>query len=478
MAGRLKVKKNFTEGPIFFRMILFAIPIMLTGIMNLVYNMADNIIVGAFSGDDTALAAVGSTSSLTNLIVNLLLGVSAGTAVVVSRFYGAGDDKKVHDTVHTAMTFSLIGGIAFAVIGLIISKPVLTLMGTRPDVIGKAVLYLRIICLGIPASAVYNFGASILRSTGDSKTPLIILASTGLLNVGLNIVFVAVFHMTVEGVALATIISQYISALTVVIFLRACFKRGKCFGFTFAHVGIDKPLLLQILRYGVPAGIQSAMFSISNVLITSSINEFPTTTVAANTIAGNIDGISYTVMNAFSQAVMTFTGQNYGAAKPKRIKKVLLFGLIEVFTFGVAISQLELLFGRQIASLYIAADNPNKEVIIATVIEIITLLLTTYVLCGIMDVFSGFLRGQGYSLAPMLMSVFGICGIRIIWILTVFRIPEMHTYRGLMTSYPVSWSITILMMATLSIFALRKLSRIFGSEEEEDKKEMIEAKNV
>lgn len=472
MNDKLKIKQNFTEGPIFFRITLFALPLMLTGILQICYNMADNIIVGQFSNDPVALAAVGCTASFNNLIINLLLGIAAGTGVVVAQLYGANQNRLLERTVHTTFLFSFFGGIVFMIIGLLISRPVLTLMGTKPEVIDKAVLYMRIICCGIPANSVYNFGASVFRATGNSKLPLVILASSGLVNVGLNLMFVIGFGKSVDGVAYATIISQYLSATAVIGAL--IFKRRESYGISFKKLCFDKILLLRVLRYGIPNGIQSSMFSISNMLIASAVNTFPTTTVSANTIASNIDALAFTTMNSFSQAAMTFSGQNFGAKKTDRIRKVYRYTLLQVVVFGVSIGQIVRLLVKPLASLYINSLDPNYDVIIGTVLEITGLLLTTYVLCGIMDVHAGFLRGIGYSFSPMITSIMCICVARVLWIYCIFyRIEKMKTPIGLYTSYPVSWGVAIIAFAVIVMFAFKKL-RCMDEENSADEKSIKE----
>ena len=450
-----KKKLSLTEGPIFSRMIFFALPIMLTGILQILYSMADNIVVGQFSGDVNALGAVGSTGTLHNLILNLLIGISVGTSVVVSQAYGAKQERVVSRAVHTALAFSLIGGIVFMIIGLIISRPALVLMGTRPVLLEGAILYFRIICIGIPASAVYNFAAGILRSVGDSKTPLIILASTGLVNVGLNFFFVCACDMSVEGVAIATISSQYLSAIVSVYTLWR--KRDECYGFSFKRICIDPNQLKRILRLGIPSGLQSAMFSISNVLLVSGINTLGDNAIKANTIAANIDSITYLTCNAFSAATMTFTGQNYGAGRLDRVKRTLIFGLIQVVIFGIAIGQIELLFGENLASLYIAADDPNKAEILTLTKEILVLILNVYFVCGLMDVMAGALKGLGYSLSPMIISVVCICGIRIVWRYAAFPIEALNNLTGLYLSYPISWTIAFICYTVLYIIARQKM---------------------
>ena len=458
MNTKFKIKKNFTEGPLFFRILLFSVPIMLTGLLQIFYNMADNMIVGRFSGDSLALAAVGCTSSFNNLIINLLLGVAAGTGIVVAQLYGADEKRLLERTIHTMLGFSFLAGIVLSGVGILISKPVLTLMGTKPEVLSRAVLYMRIICLGIPASAVYNFGASVCRAVGNSKVPLAILGTSGLVNVILNIVFVVFFGMTVDGVALATIISQYLSAAAVIFYLSR--KKGESYAISLKKLCYDKRLLSRVLRYGVPSGIQSSMFSISNMLITSAINTFPTATVSANTIASNIDALAYTTMNSFSQAAMTFTGQNWGAGKTERIRRVYRYTFIWVSIFGIGVGQVARVFAPQLASLYLDASNPEYVEIMAAVIEITTLLLSTYFLCGLMDIQSGFLRGMGYSFTPMITSLVSICVVRIIWIYCVFfPVEKLNNRFGLYVSYPISWTIAAVAFGIISISAFKKLRK-------------------
>jgi len=462
-----KIKLPLTEGPIFWRIILFALPIIATGVLQVLYNMADNIVVGRFSGDPTALGSVGSTTSLTNLILNMLLGIAVGTSVVVSQAYGAKSDKTVSRAVHTALTFSIIGGLVLMAIGLAISRPALVLMKTQPEMLEGAVLYFRIICIGIPASAVYNFGAAILRSIGDSKTPLIILSSTGLVNVGLNFFFVLACKMSVAGVAIATIVSQYLSAILVIVVLWS--KKGESYCFSPKRLCIDFEILKRILRFGIPSGIQSSLFSISNVLLTSGINSLSNPyIVTAYTVSNNIDAITFISCNSFHQAALTFTGQNFGAKKHDRIKRVVIYSLLQVAFFGIVIAQTELLFSDQLASLYISSTDPGKEQILAFTRDILLVLLNTYFICGIMDVLSGILKGLGYSLVPMIISLVGICGIRIAWVSFVFPLEQFNSHVGLCLSYPISWSLTICMLLPTVIVALRRLNRQRKSEAKEN----------
>lgn len=450
-----KTKKDFTSGSLFLPMLTFVLPIMLTGILQVIYNMADNMVVGQFSGDPNALAAVGSTSSLTNLVVNVLMGLGAGSGIVVSHAFGAKNYGLLEKAVHTAMTFSLVGGIAFSALGFFISEPALIMMGTRPELVEGAVLYMRIICLGIPASAVFNFGATILRSVGDSKTPLYILASTGIINVALNLVFVIVFHMSIAGVALSTILSQYLSAIILVYILNR--RKNEAYGLCFSKLGIDGGVLLRILRFGIPAGIQSGVFSISNVIITTAINTFPTTTISAKTIAGNIEGLLYTALNSYMHASMTFVGQNYGAKKPERIKKSILYAVTQVLIIGTLIGQLMILFGEPLSLMYIDANDPNKEEVLATTLELLRLMLSSYVLCGLMEALAGSLRGLGFSLLPMMVNLIGTCGMRILWIAVFFPMPIFNNIIGVFLIYPISWTLTILAHLTVLLIFRKKI---------------------
>ena len=455
MAGS-KTKRNLTEGPLFIPMIQFVVPIILTGMLQIFYNMADNIVVGQFSGDELALAAVGSTSSLSNLIVNLLMGIAGGAGVVVAQSYGAKEFDKLSRAVHTSIAFSVIGGIIFCVIGLIISGPALTLMKTKAELMSRALLYMRIICAGIPAVSVYNFGAAALRSVGDSKTPLFILSASGITNVLLNIFFVIVCHMSIAGVALATIISQYISAVVVIFILFR--RKNKPYTLDKTKLKIDAPLLKDILRLGLPAGFQGTLFSISNIILTAGMNTLPTTDISGKTIAINIEGLVHTSMNSYLHAAMTFTGQNYGARKPDRIKKAIIYAVIQVTVIGFVGGQLLNLFGEPIARLYLDPNDPQKEAVLAAALELMNFMLAVYFLCGIMDTLSGVLRGLGYSTIPMIASIGSICILRAIWVFFVFPTDRFHSLIGIYTIYPISWSLGILTMV-LAILILFKRVR-------------------
>ncbi len=452
--GFTKTKSTITEGPIFSKMLLYVLPIMATAILQLIYNMADHMVVGQFSGDPDALAAVGSTSSLTNLIVNLFMGITAGAGVVVARSFGAKDNEMLSRAVHTSMLFAIIGGIIFGMIGFAVSAPALEIMGTKPEILEKATLYMRIICLGVPATAVYNFGATILRSVGDSKTPLFILGASGIVNVILNLFFVILFGMAADGVALATIISQYVSALAVVLILKS--KQGEAYSLNFKELKINKKMLALILKFGIPAGIQSSLFSISNVILTSAVNTFPTVLVSAKTIAGNIDGILYCALNSYLHGSMTFVAQNYGAGKPDRVKKSIFTAVVQVIAIGLALGLFMLFIGRDFASVFVEGADPNKDAVLSGVMEMLRVTVVFYFLCGLMETLSGALRGLGNSFAPMLISVGGICGIRILWVSLFFPLEQFNSLAGLYYCYPISWSITALVLGVTLALEWRK----------------------
>lgn len=443
-----KNKVAFTEGSLFDKIFFFTIPLMLSGILQLLYNMADRIVIGRFSGDPNALAAVGCTGSINNLIVNFLIGVSVGCSAIIAQYYGAKKKHELSRTVHTSITFALIGGIIISVIAFISVRWLLELIDTKPDIIDQAELYIKIIILGVPGSAIFNFGATILRAIGDSKTPLIILATTGLVNVVLNIVFIVCFKMNVDGVALATIISQYISAIAVIWTL---YKTTEDYQFRFKKMCIDTMIFKRIISIGFPSGLQSTLFSISNVVCQGAINTFPTEVVSGNTIAGTVDGLTYTAMHSFQQSAITFAGQNYGAGKYIRVKKSLIYTMIQVSIVGLIVSWTEILFANQLASLFVDKTAENAPQIIAAAVEISKMILCVYFLCGVMEVLSGYLRGLGYSFSTMVCSLFGACVCRILWFEFIFPLPAFNSIFGLYISYPITWSLTALLLALICI---------------------------
>ncbi len=460
-----KYRSYITEGPIFTKMLTFSIPIILTGVLQVVYNMADNIVVGRWSGDQTALGAVGSTSAITTFLTNFMLSLSAGAGVVIAQLCGARNDRDVERAVHTSMAMSLIGGIAFAVLGLSLTRPLLILTGTQDVFMENAVLYMRIICVGIPATAIYNFGAAILRSAGDSRTSLYVLSVSGIVNVLLNFLFVCGFGMSVAGVAIATIVSQYISAIAVVVVLIR--RHGVSYRLNVKKLRLERHMILRILRIGIPMAFQSALFSISNILVSAAVNTFPPEVVSAKTIAFNIEGITYTAMSGFSQAAMTFMGQNYGAGKLTRLNKILFYSLVQVTAVGILISQTEILLGRPISNMYLDPSDPGAEPVVEAVLEIFKIMLATYFLCGIMDVLSGILKSLGYSTVSMIMCLVGLA-VRVLWLTLVTPTERFHTIFGLFVSYTISWAITIILLLIACAVVWRRLGIGFLRKKDSD----------
>ena len=422
---------DMCSGPLLSKILVFSIPLMLSGILQLLFNAADIIVVGRFTGSE-ALAAVGSTSALINQIINLFIGVSVGTNVVTARYYGARDPDGISETVHTAILTALVGGVFLIFAGIALAKPMLEWMGTPEDVIDLSVLYMRIYFVGMPAFMVYNFGAAILRAIGDTKRPLYFLTLSGVINVVLNLIFVIVFHMGVAGVALATIISQAISAVLVLLCLIK--TEGPCH-LDLHHLKFHGKVLTAMLRIGLPAGLQGAIFSISNVLIQSSVNSFGSLVMAGNTAASNIEGFVYNAMNSIYQTSLSFTSQNMGAKQFKRVDKILLECLMVVAVIGIVLGNGAYFFGDKLLGIY----SSDPQVIQYGLIRM-SFVSATYFLCGLMDVMVGSIRGLGYSIMPMLVSLTGACLFRVIWIFTIFQMDK--TLECLYVSYPISWILT------------------------------------
>ena len=452
---------DMTTGPLIPKILAFSIPLMLSGILQLLFNAADIIVVGQFASPQ-AMAAVGSTGSLNNLIVNIFLGLSIGSSVLMARFYGAKNRENIHDLIHTSILLSLTSGCVLIVLGQLLAKPLLTIMGTPDDVINQSILYMRIVFLGMPAMLTYDFGAGILRAVGDTKRPLAYLFIAGIINVCLNLISVIIFGMGVAGVAIATITSQYISALLV---LRCMIKTNSVYKLNLKELRIRKSMLLRIIRIGVPAGIQGALFNVSNVLIQSSINSFGSLVMAGNTAAANIEGFVYTSMNAVYQASTNFTSQNVGAHKTKNITPVLLSCMLIVTSVGLILSTIVEIFAYQLLGIYSADAD-----VISYGIERLHVVCLTYFLCGLMDTACGSIRGLGYSIAPTLVSLAGACGLRILWIYTVFQVHR--TQFVLYLSYPVSWVVTFIAHIICFIIFSKKWKRKI---EAQDKKIMERA---
>lgn len=441
---------DMCNGPLTGKVLRFSLPLMLSGMLQLLYNAADVAVVGRFAGS-TSLAAVGSTGSLTNLMINLFIGLSIGASVVVARNLGARDFRRAHNAVHTAIALSIVAGVISLVIGITFSKSLLVLMDSPDDVIDLAALYMKIYFLGMPALMVYNFGSAILRAMGDTIRPLYFLTISGIINVLLNLFFVCVFHMDVAGVALATIISQYVSAVLVVICLS---KLENCCRLNLKKIRLHKTDVAEMLRVGLPAGIQSSMFSISNVLIQSSINSFGSTVMAANAAAANIEGFTYTAMNSIYQASITFTSQNLGARKPKRIGKVCTVCLLTVAAIGIVMGCGSYLLAEPLLKIY-SAD----PAIIPYGIIRMKYVCVPYFMCGVMEVFVGLLRGMNCSTAPMIVSIFGSCVFRVAWVYTAFR--ASPTLETLYIAYIISWSLcSLILFACYALVKRRTTKRI------------------
>jgi len=439
-----KYEIDMCNGTIMDKLISFALPLMVSGILQLMFNAVDIIVVGRFSGSQ-ALAAVGSTTALINVFTNLFIGVSLGANVLAARFYAAGKDKEMSETVHTAITLALVSGVVMAVIGLVFSRWALEIMGTPADVIDQSTLYMRIYFLGMPFFMVYNYGAAILRAVGDTKRPLMFLIVAGVINAVLNMFLVIAFHMGVAGVAIATVISQMISCLLV---LRCLYKTDSSYQLRFSRLCMKKFYLAQIFQVGIPAGIQSTVINFSNALLQSSVNSFGSTAMAGYTAANNVLGFLYASVNAVTQACMSFTSQNYGVGKYKRMDRVLLDCGILSFVIAFVLGCGSYIFGGEILKIY--TEDPE---VIRCGVEILSITTVPYFLCGIMDLFPGALRGMGHSGVPMILSIIGTVGTRIVWIFWIF--PQNRSLYTLFISYPASWAITIVMQVICFIFVRR-----------------------
>ncbi len=436
------------EGPLFWNIILYTIPIILTSLLQLLFNAADLVVVGRFCGS-VSVAAVGATGSLTNLMVNFFIGLSVGAGVTVAHGLGSHEDTVVSNTVHTALPTALVSGVFLTFIGIAFSETFLRLMGTPDNVLPLSAIYMKIYFAGVTFTMVYNFCAAILRAAGDTKSPLIFLTLAGVVNVILNVVFVRAFHMNVAGVALATTISQGISAVLVVI---ALMRRTDACKLELKKMRFHKVQLAKILRIGLPAGIQSSLFAISNVMIQSSVNSFGDIFMSGNAAASNIEGFVYVSLNAFHQTAVNFIGQNAGAKQYKRVYKTLWICLGCVVAVGLTLGSLAYALGPTLLSIYI---TDSQEAIGYGMVRLAYICLP-YFLCGLMDVSTGALRGLGASFAPMVISILGVCGLRIGWIYSIFQIPEFHTPECLYFSYTVSWTITFLCQMAVFIIVYRK----------------------
>lgn len=441
---------DMCSGPVLKKMLMFSLPLMASGVLQLLFNAADVIILGRFAGDNS-MGAVGSTSSLINLLTNLFVGLAVGVNVVAARAHGANSKDDMHEAVHTSMLLSIISGALLAVVGFVFAPQILKLMNAAESQLPLASQYLRIYFLGTPALMIYNFGSAILRAVGDTKRPLYFLTAAGVLNVLLNILFVVAFGMDVVGVALATIISQCLSAALTVICLT---KEREEIRLDLKKLSLNKHTLISIIKVGLPAGVQGCIFSMSNVLIQSSVNLFGDITVDGNSAAQSIEGFIYMAMNTFYQAAISFTGQHVGAKRYDRIPRILLCALGSVIVTGLVLGWAAFIFGHQLLSIY--SDSPE---VIEAGINRVRVICTTYAFCGMMDVMVGMMRGLGHSTVPMVVSLIGACGLRVLWLMTAFQLPEFHNTFTIYASYPISWALTFLAHVVCYIVIWTRLKR-------------------
>lgn len=436
-----KYEIDMCNGTLMDKLISFSLPLMLSGILQLLFNAVDIIVVGRFTGSQ-ALAAVGSTTALINIFTNLFIGISLGANVLAARFYASGKEKEMSETVHTSITLALISGLVMALAGVLLARFALNLMGTPNDVIDQSVLYMRIYFLGMPFFMLYNYGAAILRAVGDTKRPLFFLVISGMTNAVLNLVLVIVFHMGVAGVAIGTIVSQLISSILV---LRCLYTSNTSYRLYFSKLGIKTQYLKQIFQVGIPAGIQSTVINLSNALLQSSVNSFGSVAMAGYTAANNIFGFLYMSVNAVTQSCMSFTSQNYGVKKLKRMDRVLLDCMILSVGVTLTLGCGAYFFGSEFLKIYTSDAD-----VIRCGVEVLAFTTVPYFCCGIMDLLPGALRGMGYSGVPMILSIIGTVGTRIVWIFGLF--PAHRSLSFLFISYPVSWILTILMQAVCFCF--------------------------
>ncbi len=449
--SEIKQKKSRYEidmcnGSVMDKLISFSIPLMLSGILQLLFNAVDIIVVGRFTGS-YALAAVGSTTALINVFTNLFIGVSLGANVLAARFYASGREREMSETVHTAITFALLSGIVMVFVGLLFSRGALELMDTPQDVIDQSTLYMRIYFAGMPFFMVYNYGAAILRAVGDTKRPLLFLIVAGVTNALLNLFLVIVMHLGVAGVAIATVIAQMISCILV---LRCLYKTDSCYQLRFSKLMLKWRYLKQIFQVGIPAGIQSTVINFSNVLLQSSVNSFGSIAMAGYTAANNIFGFLFASVNSITQACMSFTSQNYGVGKWKRMDKVLRNCILLSVIVSLVLGGGSYLFGPELLKIY-----TSDQAVIQCGMEILLYTTVTYFMCGLMDLFPGALRGMGYSAVPMLLSIVGTVGTRVAWIFWVF--PKHRALDVLFISYPASWLVTIILQVICYYFVRKKV---------------------
>ncbi len=453
MAKTTRYEIDMCSGSLLPKILTFAAPLMCSGVLQLLFNAADIVVVGRFAGDNS-LAAVGSNAALINLLVNLFVGLSVGANILTARFIGAGNRAALRQTVHTSMLLAFLSGLLLAAVGVAAARPLLELMQVPDAILTLASLYLRIYFLGMPATMLYNFGAALLRSIGDTRRPLYYLTAAGVVNVALNLLLVIVFQLDVAGVAIATVISQCLSALLVV---RCLMHEQSDIRLEWKMLRITPARLRQILAIGIPSGIQGVAFSLSNVIIQASVNGFGETVISGNTAASNIEGFVYVCCNAFYQANVAFTSQNYGAGRFERLRPIVLYSAACSASVGVLGGLLGYVFGTQLLHIYSSSDA-----VVAAGMVRIGIIFPLYIFAALMDVIVGAIRGIGYSITPMIVTLLGACAFRILWISTVFQIPRFHTVQCIYWSYPISWALTFLVHLICLSLALRRIYRREG----------------
>ena len=456
-----KYEMDMCSGPVLKKILIYTLPLMASSVLQLLFNAADIIVVGRFAGENS-LAAVGSTTSIVNLLVNLFVGLSIGANVLTARYYAAKKSAQLSKTIHTAMMLAIVGGIILAFVGFFGARPIMKMMQSPPEVLDLSVLYLKIYFLGMPAMLLYNYGAAILRAIGDTRRPLYYLSAAGFINVGLNLIFVIAFKMDVAGVAAATAIAQCFSAFMIV---RCLMNERGSMKLRPKLLFIHKQELMKIMQIGIPAGFSSILFSLSNVIIQSSINSFGNIVVAGNAAAQNIEGFVYVSMNSFSQAAISFTSQNVGTGKYERVNKILFSCVGCAAAAGIILGNGAFFFGGTLLQLY----SDNAEVIHMGLVRM-SRIACFYAFCGIMDSLVGTLRGLGYSILPMIVSLIGACGLRILWVATIFQIPKFHTVEVIYTSYPISWSLTAGVLAVSYVIIMRGIRKRRAEAEAERKR--------
>ena len=452
-----KNEMDMTKGSLLKKIIMFSLPLVLTGLLQCLYNAADLVVVGRFEGH-LALAAVGSTGALNNLVVGVFMGLSVGAGVCAAQYIGAKDYDKVKKVVHTSVLTALILGVVVSVVAIIFTRDLLLLMDTPDDIIELSTLYMRIVFAGVPALLLYNYCAAVLRSSGDTKHPLIFLSISGLVNVLLNLVLVIVFHFGVAGVAIATLTAQILSAVMIVVYMA---RSDSYLKISFKDLKISKKHLVRMLLIGIPSGIQGALFSLSNVAIQSAINSFDSITIAGNSAAANIEGFIWVAMNSMHQAAITFVGQNVGAKNYKRVGRVLAACLGVVTMTWAIVAGVAFLFRHQFLDLYASGDSA----VIAAGIARMTIIAPTYILCGYMDTICGAVRAMGKSFTTMVFTLIGVVGVRILWINTIFK--SFNTPLSIYLSYPVSWIFSIAFNLTIFIIVYKKAVRTGTLDENE-----------